>query len=75
MEMPTRDSMICYCHDKTLGEIADYIKAHRIERWEEIVADREFECGDTCENCHTEGYKNDGLSLAMAVGMVKRGYL
>ncbi len=75
MQMPTRDMMICHCHSKTLGEIADYIKAHHIEKWEEIVEDLGFECGDTCENCHTEGYHNDGMSLAMVVGMVKRGYV
>ena len=73
--MPDEHTMICYCHDKTLGQIVDYIKAHNIERWEEIVADLDFECGDTCENCYTEGYHNDGMSLAMAVGMVKRGYI
>jgi len=75
MEMPTRDMMICHCHNKTLGEITDYIKQYKIDKWEEIVEDLEFECGDTCENCHTEGYHNDGMSLAMAVGMVKRGYI
>jgi len=75
MEMPTREMMICHCHNKTLGEIADYIKQQKIEKWEEIVEDLTFECGDTCENCHTEGYHNDGMSLAMVVGMVKRGYI
>ncbi len=75
MKMPTRETMICHCHDKRLGMIADYIKANKIEKWEQIVEDLAFECGDTCENCHTEGYHNDGLSLAMAVGMVKRGYI
>ncbi len=75
MEMPTRETMICHCHDRTLGMIADYIKANNIEKFEQIVEDLEFECGDTCENCHTDGYHNDGLSLAMAVGMVKRGYI
>jgi len=75
MEIPTKETLICHCHDKTLGVIVDYIKAHKIEKWQEIVADLEFECGDTCENCHIEGYHNDGLSLAMVVGMVKRGYI
>jgi NAD(P)H-nitrite reductase large subunit len=75
MEMPTRETLICHCHDKTLGAIADYVKANKIDHYEEIVTDLTFECGDTCENCHTEGYHNDGLSLAMAVGMVKRGYI
>ena len=70
MKMPTRDSKICYCHDKTLGQIADYIKTHYIERGEEIVADRSFECGDSCEKCYAEGYNNDGMSLAMAVGIL-----
>jgi len=75
MQMPTEETMICHCHDKTLGAIATYIKANKIEKWEQIVDDLEFECGDTCENCHTEGYHNDGMSLAMVVGMVQRGYI
>jgi len=75
MEMPTADMMICHCHNKTLGDIAKYIKENHIEKWEQIVDDPEFACGNSCENCHTEGYHNDGMSLAMAVGMVKRGYI
>ncbi len=75
MEMPTADTMICYCHNRTLGEIAHYIKTNQITRWEEIVDDLAFACGNSCENCHTEGYNNDGFSLAMAVGMVQRGYI
>ena len=73
--MPDEYTMICHCHDVTLGMLAQYIKANKIEKWQEIVEDREFLCGDTCEKCHEEGYNNDGLSLAMAVGMVKRGYI
>ena len=75
MEMPTAETLICHCHGKTLGEIAGYIKTHGTQRWEDIVNDTSFACGDTCQKCHLDGYENDGLSLAMAVGMVKRGYI
>ena len=75
MQMPTTDTLICHCHDKKLGEIAEYIKANKIDDYKRIVEDGSFECGVSCENCHEEGYHNDGLSLAMAVGMVKRGYI
>jgi NAD(P)H-nitrite reductase large subunit len=73
--MPDRETMICHCHDVTLGALADYIRERKITRWEEIVEDREFLCGDTCDKCHEAGYNNDGYSLEMAVGMVKKGYL
>jgi NAD(P)H-nitrite reductase large subunit len=75
MEMPGEEMMICHCHNKTLGEIAEYIKKNAITCYEAIVDDKHFECGDSCENCHTEGYHNDGMSLAMVVGMVARGYI
>ena len=75
IQMPDRETMICHCHDVTLGELSDYIREHKIKAWQQIVEDRDFLCGDTCEKCHEEGYNNDGLSLAMAVGMVKRGMI
>ena len=73
--MPDTETMICYCHDVTLGDLAKYIKENNIQSWKEITEDKEYLCGDSCESCHENGYSNDGLSLAMAVGMVKRGYL
>ena len=73
--MPDKDTLICYCHDLTIAQIAEYIKANDIQRWEEIVEDKDYVCGNSCENCHTEGYQNDGFSLAMVVGMVKKGYI
>lgn len=73
--MPDEETMICFCRDVTLGDLARYIKMKKIEQWQEIVDDTDFVCGDSCELCHEEGYNNDGFSLAMAVGMVKRGYI
>lgn len=73
--MPDESTMICYCHDMTLGRIATYIKENGINSVQEILEDTNFVCGDTCENCWEEGYNNDGLSMAMAIGMVKRGYI
>ncbi len=73
--MPDQDTMICYCNDLPLGKIAEYIKENNIQSWEEIVADVEYACGNSCEACHIEGYQNDGFSLAMVVGMVKKGYI
>ena len=69
--MPDESTMICYCHDVTLGELAKYIKAHNINTVQEILEDTDFVCGDTCESCWEDGYNNDGLSIAMA----KRGYI
>ena len=71
--MPDESTMICYCHDVALGELAKYIKENNIKTVAEVVTD--FVCGETCENCCEDGYNNDGLSIAMAIGMVKRGYL
>lgn len=67
--------MICYCRDVTLEKLAAYIKDEQIGTYLQIVNDDNFSCGDGCQACHEEGYHNDGMSLAMAVGMVKRGYL
>ncbi|MBD3790996.1 MAG: (2Fe-2S)-binding protein [Campylobacterales bacterium] len=73
--MPDESTMICYCHDVTLGQLARYIKEHKISTIADILANTDFVCGDTCENCREEGYNNDGISIAMAIGMVKRGYI
>ncbi len=73
--MPEHDTLICYCNNLTLGEIAEYVKQHNIEKWQQIVEDMAYACGNSCESCHTEGYNNDGFSLAMVVGMVKKGYI
>ena len=73
--MPDESTTICYCHDVTLGELAKYIKANKINSIQDILDDKEFVCGDTCESCHEDGYNNDGLSMAMAIGMVKKGYI
>ena len=72
---PDRQTMICYCHDVSLGALADYIRKEDITHWRQVIEDREFLCGETCEKCWEEGYNNDGFSLAMAVGMVQKGYL
>ncbi len=73
--MPNENTLICHCHNVTLGELAEYIKKHNITDYTQIIDDLEFECGNSCQNCWEDGYNNDGLSLAMAVGMVKRGYI
>lgn len=73
--MPDENTLICYCHDVTLGELAANIKQYGLKSVAEILKHTDFVCGDTCENCREEGYNNDGLSIAMAIGMVKRGYL
>jgi len=73
--MPEKDTMICYCHNRTLGEIAEYIKENKITDYKQIVEDPDYPCGNSCEACHEEGYQNDGFSLAMVVGMVKKGYI
>lgn len=73
--MPGESTMICYRHDVTLGQLAVYIKQHGLKSVAEILEHTDFVCGDTCENCQEEGYNNDGISMAMAVGMVQRGYL
>ena len=73
--MPDESTMICYCHDVTLGLLAKYIKENGINSIEDILEDTEYVCGDTCENCHEDGYNNDGLSMVMAIEMVKRGYI
>ncbi|MFT7824205.1 MAG: hypothetical protein ABXS92_05530 [Sulfurimonas sp.] len=73
--MPDESTMICYCHDVTLGELAKYIKENSIDTVADVLEDTDFVCGDTCENCWEEGYNNDGLSIAMAIRMVKRGYI
>ncbi|ADV47220.1 hypothetical protein [Nitratifractor salsuginis] len=55
--------------------VAEHIRECKITQWEEIVEDRDFFCVDRSEKCHEVGYNNDGYSLAMAAGIVKRGYL
>ena len=73
--MPELNTLICHCHNVTLGDLADYIKKNTISDYMQIVEDLNFECGDTCQKCWEDGYNNDGLSLALAVGMVNRGYI
>ncbi len=73
--MPDKDTMICYCHNLTLGEIAEYVKEKDIASYRQIVEDIDYACGNSCEACHEDGYNNDGFSLAMVVGMVKKGYI
>lgn len=73
--MPDESTLICHCHDVTLGQLAKHIRENSINTIEEILEDTCLVCGDICENCREEGYHNDGLSIAMAIGMVKRGYI
>jgi len=73
--VPDKETMICYCHNLTIAQIADYIKASQTDNVTQIVEDQNFACGNSCQSCHEEGYNNDGFSLAMVLGMVKKGYI
>ncbi len=75
MQPPTPDTLICYCNDLTIADIAEYIKKYNITTVAQIIEDEGFSCGNSCEACHEEGYRGDGYSLAMVLGMVKRGYI
>lgn len=73
--MPDESTMICYCRDVTLGQFADYVKANSITSVSDIVDGWDPYCGDCCEECQIEGFHGDGISMAMVIGMVKKGYL
>ncbi|BDY11818.1 (2Fe-2S)-binding protein [Hydrogenimonas cancrithermarum] len=70
--MIDRDRVICYCNDKTVGDIVELIKTNSIETLTELVDQVDIPLGDKCEACLEEGYENDGYSLAMVLSLVKQ---
>ncbi len=73
--MIDKERELCVCNSKTLGEIAECIKANDIETLEALLEHPECGVGDKCECCIEEGFENDGFSLAMALALVKQGRL
>ena len=69
--MIDRERMICICNSKSMKEIADCIREHRVETMEELI--ERCDVGNKCESCIEEGYENDGYSLEMVLSLVKQG--
>lgn len=67
-----KEREICVCNSKTMKEIAEGIKRHKITTMQELLEHPECEVGDKCEACIEEGYENDGYSLAMVLSLVKQ---
>ena len=67
------DREICVCNNLNIKEIATCIKSNNFKNIDEMVTNNECPMGDKCENCHEDGYENDGYSLAMVLSLVKNG--
>ena len=67
-----KEREICVCNSKTMLEIAEGIKEHKIEDMEALLKCGACDVGDKCEACIEDGYENDGYSLAMVLSLVKQ---
>lgn len=67
-----KEREICVCNSKTMIEIAEGIKEHKIEDMESLLQCGTCDVGDKCEACIEDGYENDGYSLAMVLSLVKQ---
>lgn len=73
--MADESTMICYCRDVTLGQLASYVKEKGITSVSDIVDGWDPFCGDCCEKCRDEGFHGDGISMEMVIDRVKKGSL
>ncbi len=66
---------LCHCHNRTAGEIVDFLKQSGIRDLDTLVEQDEFPVGNSCESCQVDGFEDDGFSLTLLIEALEKGDL
>ena len=69
--MINKDTKICFCNDKSAGEIVEFVRANNIKSVEALVEQDDFEVGNKCGSCVHDGYEEDEHTLTNLFKMIE----